>query len=163
MSLLKEGDRAEPNDPLGHREERWPRSLDPMLGREAVTGVISLCDLFGDCPLGELSFSWALQEPARELGTRLVASLGLTSGVLAPEHTKLLPPGSSSLLFLPPKKCLPQAPPAPPPRSQLTAAASRGPSYPDSSTRPPIPTMPCPVTLCHCLSSIYHLKLFICN
>lgn len=94
------------------RGERWPLSLNPMLGREAVTRVISLCGLFGDCPLGEPSLSWALQGPALELGTRLVASLGLTSGVLAPEHTKLFPLGPSSLLFLLPKECLPQTFPA---------------------------------------------------
>lgn len=63
-----------------------------MLG----TRVISLRGHFGDCPLGEPSLSWALREAALELGTRLAASSGLTSGVLAREHTKLFPPALPS-------------------------------------------------------------------
>lgn len=118
----------------------------------------------GDCPLGELSISWAFQGPALELGTRLVASLGFTSLLSTPGFSDSGLPPSASL-------CLKSASPRPlcgccfsPPRSQPIVTASREPFCPDSSTRPTPTTMPDPVTMFHCLSSTYHyLKLFTCN
>lgn len=152
MSPLKEGDRADPNDHPQDTEERdglgvltrcWGHVSSPFV---ATLGTALLENRH--CPGLSGRQPWNLEHASRPLWESHL------------EFSPASTPSSSHRLFL-----LPEAFPAPSLHPGLSPQAQPPGDLPAQTVAPilPAPTAPCPVTPFHCLSSIYHLKLFICN